>query len=64
MTRSRRYGSWSCTRRSENPALTIRRRRVCSGGSMLIIDGTELSGREPWPEQNVRHSRLSRLTSS
>ena len=31
---------------------------------MLIIDGTELSGREPCPEQNVRHSRLSRLTSS
>ena len=63
-TLRRRYGSWSATRRRLNPGLTMRRRRVCSGGSKLIIDGTELSGREPLPEQNVCQSRLIRVTSA
>ncbi|MCI3950492.1 MAG: hypothetical protein K0R11_2426 [Acidimicrobiales bacterium] len=55
-TVARRKGSWSWTRRTVKPRLTIPRRKLCSSPSMLIIEGTELSGRDPWPEQNVCQS--------
>ena len=53
------------TRRGVKPLLTRLRRCLCSGSSMLIIDGIGgESGREPWREQKVGGSRESAITSS
>ncbi len=43
-------GSWSATRRGVKPRLTSSRRFLCSGSSMLIMDGIGgESGRCPPP---------------
>jgi hypothetical protein len=61
----RSFGSWSSTRRGVKPRFTSPRRRLCSGSSMLIIDGIAgASGRELPLEQNSSGLFETRCTSS
>ena len=64
VTVARRKSSWAATRFGVKPNETSRRRRVWSGGSALIIDGTADSGREPFTEQKVAWSASMRWISA
>ena len=64
VTVARRKSSWAATRLGVNPDDTSRRRRVWSGGSVLIIEGTDDSGRDPLAEQKPSQSASIRWMSA